>query len=153
MYVIVKNPTYSHHCQVPAGQEYVFSPKNYVLPIQVLVSIPCPSYLNSFGFKEAVKALHVVNAVVQVKLMTPVLLPIFKALNESYCCGKHEEEQRGCQDGIVNLLAFKISDLIDLMTVLQTSIYLGVVKQANYLYPGMNPTLQSAVTNWGMRLK
>lgn len=39
------------------------------------------------------------------------------------------------------------------MTMLQTSIYLGVVKQANYLYPGMNPTLQSAVTYWGIRLK
>lgn len=115
-------------------------------------SIHCPSYLNSFVFKEAVKALQVVNVVVPVKLMTPFLLPIFKALNESYCCGK-QEQQRGCQDGIVNLLAFKILDLIDLMTVLQTSIYLGVVKQANYLYPGMNPTLQSAVTNWGMRLK
>lgn len=38
------------------------------------------------------------------------------------------------------------------MTVLQTGIYLGVVKQAN-LYPGMNPTSQSVVTNWGMRLK
>lgn len=61
--------------------------------------------------------------------------------------------QRGCQDGIVNLLAFNILDLIDPMMVLQTSIYLGVVKQANYLYPGVNPTLQSAVTNWGMRLQ
>lgn len=39
------------------------------------------------------------------------------------------------------------------MTVLQTGIYLGVVKQANYLYPGMNLPSQSVVTNRGMRLK
>ena len=39
------------------------------------------------------------------------------------------------------------------MIVLQTGIYLGVVKQANYLYPGMNPTSQSVVTNQGRRLK
>lgn len=77
MNVVVKHPTYSHRYQLPAGQKYVFSPEKYVLPIQALVPIPCPSYLNSFGFKDAVKALKVVNAVVQVKLMTPFLLPIF----------------------------------------------------------------------------
>lgn len=77
MNVVVKHPTYSHHSQLPAGQKCVLSPENSVLSIQVWVHICYPNYPNSFGFKEAVKALQVVNAVVQGKLMTPFLLPIF----------------------------------------------------------------------------
>jgi len=37
--VDVKHPTYSHHCQLPAGRKYVFSPENYLLSIRVLVCI------------------------------------------------------------------------------------------------------------------
>lgn len=61
--------------------------------------------------------------------------------------GKVMKSRGGCQNGTVNLSAFKFLDLIDLTTVLQTSICLGVVKQANCLYPGLNPTSQSVGTS------